>query len=48
MVMNLLNLQSALPTIDGERGTEIPYQIFMDEELGLKKDPSRTRDHTQN
>jgi hypothetical protein len=48
MVLNLSSLQSTLSTRDGERGTKIPHQIFLDEELGLKKDSSRTRDHTQN
>jgi hypothetical protein len=36
MVLNLSSLQGTLSTINGERGTEIPHQIFMDEELGLK------------
>jgi hypothetical protein len=36
-----------LSTIDGERETKIPDQIFMDEELRLKKVPSGTREHTR-
>jgi hypothetical protein len=47
MVLNLSSLQSQLSTIDGERGTKIPHPIFMGEEMGLKKGPSKTRDHTQ-
>jgi hypothetical protein len=47
MVPTLSLLQSMLSMIDGERGTKIPHQKFLDEELGLKKDPSRTRDHTR-
>jgi hypothetical protein len=34
-----------LSTIDGDKGAKIPHQIFMDEELGPIKDPSRTPDH---
>jgi hypothetical protein len=48
MVLNLSSLQSTLSMIDGERGTQIPHQIFIDEELGLEKDPTKTRDHTRN
>jgi hypothetical protein len=36
MVLNLPSLQITLSTKDGERGTKIPHQIFMDEELRLK------------
>jgi hypothetical protein len=32
-------LQSTLSMIDGERGGKIIHQMFLDEELGLKKDP---------
>jgi hypothetical protein len=37
MVMNLSSLQRTLSAIDRERGTKIPHQIFIDEELGAKK-----------
>jgi hypothetical protein len=39
MVLNLSSLQSTrtFSTIDGERRTSTPYQIFMDEELGRKR-----------
>jgi hypothetical protein len=37
MVLNLSSLSNAVSTIDGERGAQIPYQIFLDEELGIKK-----------
>jgi hypothetical protein len=33
----LIKLTKYALTIDGERGTKIPHQIFLDEELGLKK-----------
>jgi hypothetical protein len=46
MVLNLSCLQKTLSTIEGERGTKIPHQIFLGEEMGFNKDPSRTRDHT--
>jgi hypothetical protein len=45
MILNLSSLQSTLSMIDGEMGTKTPHKIFLDKELGLKKDPSRTRDH---
>jgi hypothetical protein len=47
MVLSLSSLQSTLSTIDGERGTTIPHEIFLDEEPGFKKDPLTTRDHTR-
>jgi hypothetical protein len=37
MILNLSSLQRTSSTIDGESRTKIPYQIFMDEELGLKQ-----------
>jgi hypothetical protein len=36
MVLNLLNLQSMLSTIDGQSGTGIPHQIFLDVALWRK------------
>jgi hypothetical protein len=33
-------------SIDGERGTKIPHHILMAEELGLRQEPSKARDHT--
>jgi hypothetical protein len=48
MVVNSASLQSTLSMMGGERGTKIPYQMFLDEELEIKKNPSRTRDHTRN
>jgi hypothetical protein len=48
MVLNLSGLQRTPSTIDGERGTKIPHQRFLDEERGLKRDSSKTRDHTLN
>jgi hypothetical protein len=46
-VLNLARLRSTLSMIGRKRGTKIPHQIFMDEQLGLKNDPPRTRDHTR-
>jgi hypothetical protein len=46
--MNLSSRQRPLSTIDGERETNISHRMFVDEEPGLKKDPSRTRDQTWN
>jgi hypothetical protein len=37
MILNLSSLRSALSTTDRERATKIPDQIFLDEELELKK-----------
>jgi hypothetical protein len=48
MILNLSALQSVSSTADEERRTKILYQIFLDEELRLKKGPSRTHDHTWN
>jgi hypothetical protein len=45
MVLNLSSLQSPLSMIDGKRGTMTPHQIFLDEKLGLKTNPSKIRDH---
>jgi hypothetical protein len=47
MILHLSSLQSTLSKIDEERGTKIHHQIFMEEELGLKKDSSRTRDQAR-
>jgi hypothetical protein len=44
MVLNLSSLQSTFSKILAEKGTKNPHQIFLDEELGLKNDASRTRD----
>jgi hypothetical protein len=34
-------------TIGGEKGTKTPHEIFLDEELGSNKTPSRTGDYTR-
>jgi hypothetical protein len=47
MVLNSSSLQNTRATINGEKRTKIPYQIFLDEEVGLKKDPSKIRDYTR-
>jgi hypothetical protein len=47
MVINWSSLHSRSPTTDRERGAKIPRQRFLDEELGLNNNPSRTRDHTR-
>jgi hypothetical protein len=33
--------------IDGKRGTMTPHQIFLDEKLGFRNNPSKIRDYTQ-
>jgi hypothetical protein len=37
MVLNLSRLQCTVSMIDGERGTKIPHQLFLDEDLGTKR-----------
>jgi hypothetical protein len=45
--LNLSSLQSILSTIDGERGTKILYQIFMDKEPEFKKSIDTSRSYSE-